>query len=116
MTTVFHAWPYGKFIEIQSHLRRKKFHRTSQGSNFLEGTFSNRDNVRAPIQFRRESLKCKYLKKNLSLRLFSCDTFLNTNKIWSVTAYFNGYTGQICLRLSLYFRYIKKLLQSKKVT
>ena len=34
---------------------RKKLHRTSEGSKFLGGSFSNRDNVRAPIQFRRES-------------------------------------------------------------
>ena len=54
-TTVFHAWAYGRFIEIQSNLKRKKLHRTNQGSNFLGGSFSNRDNVRAPIQFRRES-------------------------------------------------------------
>ena len=38
----------------QSNLRRKKLHRTNQGSNFLGGSFSNRD-VRAPIQFGRES-------------------------------------------------------------
>ena len=31
-----------------------------------------------------------------------------------VTAYLSGYTGQICLRLNLYFQHIKKLLQSKK--
>ena len=55
MTTVFHTWLYGKFIEIQSNLRRKKLYRTNQGSNFLGGSFSNRDNVRAPIQFRRKS-------------------------------------------------------------
>ena len=42
-------------IEIQSNLRRKKLHRVNQGSNFLGDTFSNRDNVRAPIQFRWES-------------------------------------------------------------
>ena len=30
-------------------------HRTNQDSDFLGGTFSNRDNVRAPIQFTRES-------------------------------------------------------------
>ena len=29
--------------------------RTSQGSNFLGGSFSNKDNVRALIQFRGES-------------------------------------------------------------
>ena len=55
MTTVFHIWPYGRFIAIQSNLRRNKLHRTNQGSNFLGGSFSNRDNVRTPIQFRRES-------------------------------------------------------------
>ena len=40
MTTVFHAWPYGRFIEIQRNLRRKKLHRTNQGPNFLGGSFS----------------------------------------------------------------------------
>ena len=54
MTTVFHAWLYCRFIEIQSNLRGKKFHRMNQGSNFLGGSFSNRDNVRALIQYRRE--------------------------------------------------------------
>ena len=49
MTTVFRTWSYGRFIEIQSNLRRKKLHRKNQGSNFLGGSFSNRDNVRAPI-------------------------------------------------------------------
>ena len=43
--TVFHAWPYGRFLEIHSNLRRKKLHRTNQGSNFLGGTLSNRNNV-----------------------------------------------------------------------
>ena len=45
MTTVFHKRLYGRFIEIQSNLRREKLQRTDQGSNFLEGSFSNRDNV-----------------------------------------------------------------------
>ena len=45
MTTVFHAWLYGRFIEIQSNLRKKKLHRTNQGSNFLGGSLSNRMNV-----------------------------------------------------------------------
>ena len=27
--TVFHAWPYCRFIEIESNLRRKKLHRTN---------------------------------------------------------------------------------------
>ena len=52
MTTV--VSPYGRFIKIQSNLRREKPYRKTQGSNFLGGHFSNRDNVRVPIQFRRE--------------------------------------------------------------
>ena len=55
MTAVFHAWTYGRFIEIQGNLRRKKIPRTNQRFNFLGGSFKNRDNVRAPIKFRRES-------------------------------------------------------------
>ena len=55
MTTVFHAWSYGRFIEIQSSLRRKKLYRTNQSSNFLGDSFSNRENVTPPLQFRRES-------------------------------------------------------------
>ena len=51
MTAVFHAWAYGRFTEIQSNLRRKKLHRANQGPDFLGGSFSNRDNLRAPIQF-----------------------------------------------------------------
>ena len=47
---------------IQSSLRREKLHRTNQGSSFLVGSFNNRDNVRAPIQFRRES-QPKHLKR-----------------------------------------------------
>ena len=42
---VFHAWAYGRFIEIQSNPKRKKLHRMNQGSSFLGGSFSNRDNL-----------------------------------------------------------------------
>ena len=49
MTTVFHVWLYGIFMEIKSNLRKKELHRTNQGSNFLGGSFSNGDHVRAPI-------------------------------------------------------------------
>ena len=53
MTTVSHAWAYGRFIDIHDNLRGKKLHRANQDSNFLGGSSSNRDNVRAPIQFRK---------------------------------------------------------------
>ena len=67
MTTVFRSWPYGRFIEIQSYLRRKNFHRTKHVSNFLGDNFSNRDNIRAPIKFRRES-QPQHLKKWFSIK------------------------------------------------
>ena len=35
MTTVFHARPHSRFIEIQSNLRRQKLHRTNQSSIYL---------------------------------------------------------------------------------
>ena len=54
MTTVSHTRSYGRFIEIESNLRRKKLHRINQDSKFLGGSFSNSNNVRAPIQFRRK--------------------------------------------------------------
>ena len=69
MTAVFHAWLYDRFIEIQSNLRRKKLHRTNQGSNVLGGSLSNRDNVRVPIQFRREEkVNPSILKDDFSSR------------------------------------------------
>ena len=45
---------YRRFIEIHNNFRRKKPHRTNQSFNFQRGSFINRDNARAPIQFRRE--------------------------------------------------------------
>ena len=56
MATVFHARPYGRFIKIQGKLTRKKLQRTNQSSSFIGVSFSNRDNISAPIQFRREKL------------------------------------------------------------
>ena len=81
MTTVFHTCLYDRFIEIQSNLRRKKLHqRTNQGSNYLGGSFSNRDHVRSPIQFQRESqplyLKILFFLKN-RLILF----YINTTSV-----------------------------------
>ena len=66
MATVFYAWPYSRFIKIHGNLKRKKLHRMNQGSNFLGGSFSNRDNVRAPIQLGREN-QPQHLKRWLFL-------------------------------------------------
>ena len=62
MTTVFYALPYGGFVEIQSNL-----HRINEVGNFLGGSFSNRDNVRAPIEFRREN-QSQHFKKRCFLK------------------------------------------------
>ena len=45
MTTVFHVRSYGRFMEIQSKLSRKKLHTSNQGSNFLGNSFSDRDKI-----------------------------------------------------------------------
>ena len=54
-----HALAYDRFKTIQSNLRIMKLRRVNQGFNFLGGSFSNRDDVRAPIwlhgQFRNVS-------------------------------------------------------------
>ena len=43
MIGVFYVRPYARFIKIKINLRRKKLHKTNHGSNFLGGSFSNRD-------------------------------------------------------------------------
>ena len=67
MTTVFHTWPSSRFIEIQSNLRRKKLHETNQGSNFLGGSCSNRDNVRSQSNL-EEKVNHSILKDYFSSR------------------------------------------------
>ena len=80
MTTVFHAWLYGRFLEMQRNLRKKKLHRTNQGSNFLGGSLSNRMNVRAPIQFRRES-QPKHLKRLFFLKNRPISFHINSTSV-----------------------------------
>ena len=58
MPKVFHARPYGRFIDTKSKLRSKQLRRTNHGFHFLGLSFSNRHNVRAPIQFGTESQQC----------------------------------------------------------
>ena len=54
MRTIPHPILYCIFAEIMRNIRRKKLQGNNQGSNFTGGIFDNRDNVRSPIQFRRE--------------------------------------------------------------
>ena len=67
MTTVFHVWLNGRFIEIESNLRRKKLYRINQGYNFLGGNFNNRDNVRAQPNLEKK-VNPSILKGNFSSR------------------------------------------------
>ena len=60
--TVFHGKVYSRCLDMQSNPRRKKLYRTNQGPNFLWDSFSNRSNVRAPIQFRIKT-QPQYLKR-----------------------------------------------------
>ena len=69
MTAVFHARPYGGFIEIRRNLRRKKLHTTNQGFKFLGN--NNRKSVRVPVQFGRER-QTQHLKNYFS----STDSFI----------------------------------------
>ena len=55
-------------VGMHSNPKRKKLYRTNQISNFLGGSFSNRDNVRASIQFRREIQPQSILKDDFSWR------------------------------------------------
>ena len=64
---MLYARQYSRFIEIKNNFGRKKLHGMNQGSNFLGDSFSNRENVRAPIKFRRK-IKFQYLKRLFSSR------------------------------------------------
>ena len=54
--------------------------RTSQDTNLLGGSFSNRDNVRAPIQFRRES-QLEHPKRQFFLKNRPIHFHINTIKV-----------------------------------
>ena len=46
MKNLFHVRLYSRFEGIKSNLRRKKLYATNHQFNFLEGSLSNRDNVK----------------------------------------------------------------------
>ena len=54
ITTLPHARWYDGFIARKSNCRKEKLHRTKYGYIFHGDSFSNRENVRAAIQFRGE--------------------------------------------------------------
>ena len=85
MATVFHTKLDGTFIQLQSNLGKKKLHRTNQVSNVLGGSFSNRDNVRAPFQFRREkhpgTLKNHFSARTDPLIFIQCYSTGKRNKL-----------------------------------
>ena len=80
MTTVSHASLYDRFIEIQSNHRRKKLQRINQGSHFLGGCFSDRDPVRSPIQFGRQS-QTQHLKRWFFLKNTPIHSYINSTSV-----------------------------------
>ena len=64
--TVFHAWAYGRFVEIQSTVRRKKLHRTNQGTNFFEAVSAIEMSV--PQSNIKEKVNSSILKGDFSSR------------------------------------------------
>ena len=52
--TVFHGRLSDGLKEIKGNPRRKKVRRTNQGFNFLGGSFSYSENVRAQISFKEK--------------------------------------------------------------
>ena len=98
MTTVFHAWAYGRFIEIPD-----------QGSNFLGGNFSNRDNQpqhlrrwffrrNRPIHFHINSKSvARSVKRWIFLALISKTHFLP----WSIVSCRLKFRSQFWLFLEM---------------
>ena len=69
MTTVFHARPYGGFIEIKSHLRKKTLYKINQDSNFLS-TYLQKRQCENPIKFEREK-QSQHLKRLFFVKIRS---------------------------------------------
>ena len=57
---------YYRFIEIKGNPRKKKYYTNNQNFNFLGGSFSNRENVRTPIQFKAKKENLTIIKSECS--------------------------------------------------
>ena len=91
MTAVFLARRNDKFIEIKTNLSRKTLYRTKQKSICLGFSFSNRDNVRDPNQFRRErqshSLKRWFFFKNRLIHFHTNSTRVIRTSNWNKSSW-----------------------------
>ena len=102
---------YGRVIQTQRNLRRKKLHRNNKGFNFLGGSFNNRDKVKAPIQFKRASqpqhvkrlfflinrlihFRINSISETLALTGYSCED-LPSRTTWSHLYWEKKKQGQI---------------------
>ena len=65
------------------------------------------NNYTADLILRTKFKKIIDLKENIAQNI---EVPVSWSFTFYVTAYLSGYTGRICLRLSLYFKHIKKLL------
>ena len=109
--TVFHAWSFVRFIEIQNNLMWKKLHRTNQGSNFLGGSSSNWDNVRAPIQFERES-QPQHLRRWFFLKNRPIHFHINSTSVIRLVKW-NQIKEWRLKKISLYEDYNMKIIRYK---
>ena len=75
---------HGRFIEIKNNLKRKKLHRMNQNSTLLGGSFSNKDSVRAPVQFRSISIPF-ILSKGLFLTYIFNSMYIALTKLSEYT-------------------------------
>ena len=80
MTTLFHARLSGRFKEIKGNLRRKKLHKVNHVSSFFGGSFSNRDKVTLPIQFRGER-QSQHLKRWFFLKKRPIHFHINSTSV-----------------------------------
>ena len=71
MTTIFDAWVYDRFIEIQSNLGRNNLYRTNEGSDIFGASFSNRDTVRPTVQLSPNQINPRILKHDFFPRIDS---------------------------------------------
>ena len=95
MTTVFHAWTYGRFIErYRATSGEKNFIERINESNFLGDSFSNRDAkkaIKAPIQFRRES-QPQHLKRWFFVKNRPIHFHINSTSVIKVLLFRNNST------------------------
>ena len=106
MTTVFHARINSKFIEIKSNLKRKKFHKMNQGSNFLGASFT--ETMKQPLSNLEETGRKRSLKNYFFMKRFihfhiNISRFIRT--IYKKTEFSTIKTWKLFLAFSFFYAF-----------